>query len=199
MKKIVVVPTPSVTEVLKYLQKWETLNNYVWQERSLKKLFNKTYPLNNDMDDILIKVCSLNDFYSTNIFSPFSVAEHIQKLKIDDELRNGDLTLVNKISCINIKGKEKNFYSFATKYCSHHFPLIYPIYDSFVEKLLNHFKKIDRFYNFEKNDLKIYTKFNDILLSFKKFYGLEKFSVKEIDKYLWQVGKEYFPKTYGKT
>lgn len=32
------------------------------QESSLRKLFAETYPRNVDMDDVLIKVCSLNDF-----------------------------------------------------------------------------------------------------------------------------------------
>ena len=36
---------------------------------------------NTDMSDILIKVATLNDFYSTHILNIFKVAEHIQKLK----------------------------------------------------------------------------------------------------------------------
>lgn len=60
---------PTEREVLKYLELWESLENYVLQESSLRKLFSKTYPLNENIDDVLIKVCSLNDFYSTNIFS----------------------------------------------------------------------------------------------------------------------------------
>jgi hypothetical protein len=37
--------------------------------------------------------------------------------------------------------REINFYSFATKYCSHHKPEMYPIYDSYVDKMLGYFKK----------------------------------------------------------
>lgn len=32
---------------------------------------------------------------------------------------------------------------------------------------------------------------------FRAYYGLEQFSLKEVDKYIWQLGKNYFPKTYG--
>jgi len=149
------------------------------------------------MDDVLIKVCSLNDFYSTNIFSPFNVAKHIVSLKIDSRLKNNDLTLVNEIAKILINGeKEINFYSFATKYCSHHKPEVYPIYDSYVEKLLMYLKKKDHFSNFKKEDLKIYPKYRQILLEFQNFYGLQNYNIKEIDRYLWQAGKEYFPKKY---
>ena len=151
---------PTVIEIKKYLNKWDKLENYVLQESSLQKLFNKTYPLNNDMDDVLIKVCSLNDFYSTNIFSPFTIAKHIVELDIDDRLRKGDLELVNEIAIVKVNGNKKiNFYSFATKYCSHHKPIVYPIYDSHVEKLLMYFKKTDKFFKFKKEDLNSTIKF----------------------------------------
>ena len=77
------IAKPSKQQVEKYLKRWDSLENYVFQESSLKKLFTKTYPNNTDLDDVLIKVCALNDFYSTNIFSPFTVAKHIVNLKID--------------------------------------------------------------------------------------------------------------------
>lgn len=188
-------PTPNI--VKEYLEKWKSLENYVLQESSLKKLFNKTYPKNNDMDDVLIKVCSLNDFYSTNIFSPFTVAKHIVELKIDEKLNKEDLNIVNEIAKVRVNAhKEINFYSFATKYCSHHKPTVYPIYDSYVDKLLMCLKRKDKFLDFRKIDLKIYPRYKDILLKFRDFYNLRDFNLKEIDKYLWQAGKNYFPRSY---
>lgn len=149
------------------------------------------------MDNVLIKVCSLNDFYSTNIFSPFNVAKHIVELKIDDRLNNEDLKLVNEIARVKISGsKERYFYSFATKYCSHHKPTVYPIYDSYVEKLLMHLKRKDRFATFKKEELKNFPRYKEILLQFREYYNLTKFNLKEIDKYLWQAGKDYFPRKY---
>lgn len=191
------IPRPSKEQVQKYQDRWDSLENYYLQESSLKKLFTKTYPKNRSMDDILVKVCTLNDFYSTNIFSPFKVAKHILELDIDKRLKSGDLTLVNEIANIQVNDQKRIvFYSFATKYCSHHRPLIYPIYDSFVEKVLMYFKRKDRFYDFSRLDLKTYTKYREILNQFRIYYGLKDFNLKEIDKYLWQLGKEYFPKKY---
>jgi hypothetical protein len=184
---------PSEDEVEKYLQLWDSLDNYVLQESSLRKLFTITYPLNNNMDDVLIKVCSLNDFYSTNIFSPFLVAKHIVSLDIDEELRNDDISIVNRIAKVPVNSKKTiNFYSFATKYCSHHKPAVYPIYDSYVDKMLTYFKKLDKFHKFYNNDLREYLSYRDILLKFRDFYQLTKYDLKQIDKYLWQAGKLYF-------
>ncbi|ODS39372.1 hypothetical protein BEH94_10640 [Candidatus Altiarchaeales archaeon WOR_SM1_SCG] len=254
--KIYEIVKPSNPVIEEYLKKWDSLENYVQQERSLKKLFTETYKSNVEMEDVLIKVCSLNDFYSTNIFYPFIVAKHIVKLKIDDGLKKNEEKLVNDIAKIEVpwfnwndvpgndskqlvdylvKGlkrgwaktaeikkndddkiimvtneknkiifklnentvsleingkkfheyifkkeggnlkiyKERNLYSFATKYCSHHKPEDYPIYDSFVEKLLLHFKREDTFYEFRKSDLKKYSAYKNILREFKKFYGLK--------------------------
>ena len=153
------IPNPSKDEVKKYLQKWDSLDNYVLQESSLDKLFLKTYPNNTDINDILIKAISLNYFYSSNIFSIFSVAKHILELNIDERLKAGDETLVNDIAKIIINNKNKNFYSFASKYCSHHYPTEYPIYDNNVEKVLLYFKKRDKFDDFTKEDLKNYKTF----------------------------------------
>ena len=188
---------PSCEEVNRYLLAWEQLENYALQESALNKLFYQTYADNKDIDDVLVKVSVLNDFYSTNIFSPFKVAKHIIDLDIDERLAAGDVTLVNEIARVDMdNGTVKNFYSFATKYCSHHKPLNFPIYDSYVDRLLRYFRDVDGFYSFNNHDLKDYVKFKKILLEFSKFYNLESYSLKDIDKYLWQLGKEKFPKKY---
>jgi len=197
MKNNLEIPKPSQKEVKYYLKLWDSLENYTLQESSLEKLFQKTYPLNNNMDDVLIKVCALNDFYSTNIFSPFTVAKHIVALKIDNNLVKNDLEIVNKIANVKMGGgKSRNFYSFATKYCSHHKPTVYPIYDSYVERILIYLKKMDNFADFSREDLRSYVKFKDILLKFRKYYDLQQFNLKQIDQYLWQIGKKYFPNQY---
>ena len=138
----------------------------------------------------------MNDFYSTNIFKIYPVAKHILNLNIDERLKSGDPTLVDEIAKINIGGKEKYFYSFASKYCSHHNQLDFPIYDSYVHKVLKYYRNVDMFFEFDEADLKTYPMFKNILIKFRSFYHLEKFNLKELDKYLWQFGKEYFPNNY---
>lgn len=108
------------------------------------------------------------------------------------------MTLVSDLQKVTINGVEKNFYSFSTKYCSHHRPLDYPIYDSYVEKVLCYFRDRDGFAKFKTPELKDYEKFKGTLIDFRSFYGLDQYNLKEIDKYMWQLGKAYFPKNYGK-
>ncbi len=192
------IPKPSIAQVKKYISKWEKLENYVAQENALNKLFHEKIPQNKKIDEVLIKVATLNDFYSTNIFSIYSVAKHIHSLNIDKNLKNGDESIVSKIQKVHVKRKLKNFYSFASKYCSHHNSKDFSIYDSYVDRILRYFRKEHRFYQFENDDLKEYKSFKKVMFEFRKFYGLESFNLKEIDRYLWLLGKEMFPKSYGK-
>ena len=36
----------------------------------------------------------------------------------------------------------------------------------------------------------------EILILFKKYYNIDKYNLKDIDRYLWQLGKEKFPNKY---
>ena len=188
------LPSPSEEQVEHYLDQWDSLEDYHLQEDALDRLFFMLCPTNTNISDILLKVSVLNDFYSTNIFKVYPVAKHILAMHIDERLQRGDVTLVDDIKAVTISGKTLSFYSFATKYCSHHKPLDYPIYDSYVDEVLRYYRKIDRFASFQNGDLKEYASFKAILEEFRVFYHLDKYNLKELDKYLWQIGKEYFNK-----
>ncbi|MGX2983695.1 hypothetical protein [Helicobacter sp. 23-1045] len=191
------IPTPNQSELQKWVNEWhkgQTMENYREQESSLNKLFHRTYPRNDDLDDILAKVATLNDFYSTNIFNIFAVAKHIKGVVgVDLRLQNGDENLVGEIATVSINGKVKHFYSFATKFCSHHNEADFAIYDSYVEKMLLYFQKRDRFGDFKGADLRDYGRFKKALNDFKAFYGLD-CNLKQLDMYLWQAGKKHFSK-----
>lgn len=188
-------PKPSFSEVNKYLNEWKNLEGYTSQEEALNKLFLELLPGNSEIADILLKASCLNDFYSTRIFAIYPVAKRILSIKdLDKRLKSGDIKLVCELGSVKIGDTKRYFYSFATKYCSHHNPIAFPIYDSYVERVLLYFNEVDKFSSFKKKDLKNYRKFKGILLDFQRYYKLERFNLKEIDRYLWLLGKEFFPK-----
>ena len=73
-----------------------------------------------------------------------------------------------------------------------------PIYDSYVDEVLRNFRICDSFSYFQDGDLKDYVKFKGLLIDFRVFYSLDKYNIKQIDQYVWQLGKDYFPKKCGK-
>lgn len=182
-----------------YIDIYDTTDEYEHyrvEEAGLNDVFKK-FPENNKLEQILIKVVLLNKFYSTNIMNPRKVADRIFELQIDNDLKKGDLDLVDKIAT-NIfkddeKGEEKirRFYSFATKYCHKSKPDLYPIYDSNVAYILKAYRNNDKkHFKFKNDDLKDYTKFKNIIDDFRKYYKLESLNYRELDHFLWIYGKE---------
>lgn len=187
------IPRPSPEQVILYLKKREELEQDEAQTTALETLFTKTYPNNTDLCHILIKASALNDFFNTNIFKIWPVAKHIQALDIDERLRSGDPSLVEDLALVDFGNNiHKRLYSFASKYCSFHQPELFPIFDRYVEKMLLHFKRVDKFCTFNARDLRDYPKFRAIVNSFQEYYGLKTFSKRELDHYLWQSGFEHF-------
>jgi len=176
------IPVPTSEIVNLRLKEWNELEKYVLQERCLNLLFQDLVPGNERIEDILIKVSALNDFYSTNIYDTHSVARHIASMGI--------------ASPVEVGGKIRRFYSFASKYCSHHHPEKYPIYDRYVEKMLIYFRNKCKFAKFTSADLKDYTRFVPIVQKFSEAFDLTSFTLKEVDAYLWLTGKKHF-NAYG--
>jgi hypothetical protein len=199
-RSVIEIATPTRAAVETYLDRWETLPGYKEQEDAMELLLAETYPDNIDLSKVLIKCSILNSFYYTNIYNVLPVAKRIVSLETDCRLKSGDPQMVNDIaSGHGIKsraGKELHLLSFATKYCSWHNPVDYPIYDSYVEKILYHFCRKDGFYCCTHNELRDYPVFKQALLAFRDAYDLQMFTVRQIDQYLWQLGKETFPIKY---
>jgi len=167
----------------------------------LKKLFQQ---FNDDKNkfDVLIKVAALNKIYSTAITNINPVVDQITK--VANESNNpqniDDYTnLVDKISKINwTNSKEVNFkrnnLSFASKYV--HFISNYkiPIYDSYIwiviKGYLGQYKNEKISFNAPKNYIEFYSTFID----FKNLFDLEKYSIYEIDKFLWFYGRTMIEK-----
>jgi hypothetical protein len=195
----VVLLTPSSKLVKQNLSAWKNSKKepkYPVQEKALNFLFQKACPRHNDLQQVIIKVSALNDFYSTNIFDTYSVATHIRSVRdVKGRLERGDLSLVNELACVKIGGRDRNFYSFASKYCSHHKPDSYPIYDYYVAKVLMYYRDKSRFFGFTKEDLKKYGTFVEVIKKFRTYYKLDN-SLREIDLFLWRTGREKFPRTY---
>lgn len=164
-------------------------------EAALRKLL-LAFPNNTETDEVLLKVITLNQIYSTNIFAVQVVAEMIQAASIDAALQAGDPGVVHRIDRLKFtsssgKAVDKSIYSFATKYCALHQPQHYPIYDGFISDGLLQYQKQASFSSspFDWDALRKYGEFKRVVLAFRAHYGLEEFTLREIDQFLWTLGK----------
>ena len=207
MAKCENITRPSNQDVEKKLKDWRKDRIFEFEEtdRCLDNLFTKTYPLNKNSQEVLVKIYALNSAYFTQIPSPCfpKLARQIIDIEnIDEKLRWGAADVVSDmaktIEYQNGRGAERRHtpYSFATKYCSFHNPDKYPIFDSNVERALLCYKReypkfaesVDGIWN-TNQDLRHYEAFKKVVDSFKECFSLDR-TYREIDKYLYQVGRE---------
>ncbi|STP13484.1 hypothetical protein [Helicobacter cinaedi] len=143
-----------------------------------------------------------------------------QKDQIHQKIRNANPQNYNELKnivkqiaeCKRKDDKKKVFYSFATKYCFHHNQNAFRIYDSFVREVLvffnngksdtsNKFADIPselvgtNFYGKKLIDTKLrklenYDTFLKAIDRFAKFYGLKNENTRDLDHFLWILGKE---------
>ena len=180
-----------IAEILELYSEENELNE------NLLKLF-KTFDDNKNKYNVLIKVASLNKIYSTAIVNINPVVGQI--IKISSSAKSKPKTLaeyielvdkISKINWTNSKGKkfERNNLSFSSKYV--HFLSDYktPIYDSYIWIIIKGYlgQKNNENISFENP-----TNFEEFYIIFEKFktdLGLEHYSNYDIDKFLWQYGK----------
>ena len=187
-KKIPEWYIPSVKDAEWFISTWREVGKFSAPVDAMFKICQQ-YPNNNNLEEVLIKCAVIDNYSSTNVFDLYKMAEHIVGKDIDEKLKKGDYSLVNDIAKVEIGGKERNFYSFATKYCHYHMPDRFAIYDSYVAKVLcafpNEFRKIKEVKLREK-----YETFIDVLNGFKNAFKLN-LSFDDLDKYLWRLGRWY--------
>lgn len=188
--------------IQRFILVWDKLEEYTIQEKVLSSIFEK-YPSNTNIDEVLLKCTVLNQFYSTRINSDelILLAKHIVSLNIDNDLLQGDLSVVHKIALC--QGLPK-YISFASKYCNWHNKKAYPIYDKYVVDVLINIKKSIGLKSFTsdkeiKSDPNIelrYEKFCNSLRELVKKYNLKsvlnnngEIVFKLLDRALWLLGK----------
>lgn len=183
------------------LEQEPSFMHYKNEASALEWLF-KSYPTNTNLNEIIIKVACLDRLYSTNITKSYKIPQVAQKILqsgFDDRVQKGDITLVDDIASLGKTQIEeqggKQILSFASKYCVWHSSVVYGkddfvIIDSIVKTKLKEFNEKYNFApKFSKKDLKDYKKYKEILEKFREFFGLKKCSFREIDRYLWRLGK----------
>ncbi len=175
---------PSVKDAEWFINTWREVRKFSAPVDAISKIC-KQYPNNNNLEEVLIKCAVIDNFSSTNVFDLYKMADHIVKKNIDEKLKKGDYSLVNDIAKVEIGGKKRNFYSFASKYCHYHKSDSFAIYDSYVAKVLCVF--LDK----KEKELRKYNTFMDALKNFRQRYNLENYEYDNLDKYLWRLGRWY--------
>jgi hypothetical protein len=89
------IPTRELIE--KYIDKFNKKPTYLDDDKAIDTLV-KTFPKNDKIEEIILKVYIINFIYKTRIFKPYYVAKNILEKRIDGKLMNGDSSVVDDIA-----------------------------------------------------------------------------------------------------
>jgi hypothetical protein len=144
---------------------------------------------------VLQKVALVNSFYQAGLRDIWEMATFIcaNANEIDEAIANGDVAVVETIRWMgrarnpNQRGK----YSFASKYVHCHNPIMFPIFDQHVERVLPVLQEICGFVvdDFTEADLLIYQTLREIIDTLTEFTDLGMARYRAIDHALWLWGK----------
>jgi hypothetical protein len=146
------------------------------------------FPENREFAHVYLKVIGINQLYRARVLNVDAepLARHILSLNIDSLLLAGSpkaVTMIRECETTRLK-----YYSFATKFCSWHNQEAYSLWDHNVDEALWSYKKKDKFSKFKHKELGEYARLVETVKEFRDFYGLQRHSLKNIDKFLWRVG-----------
>lgn len=188
---------PSKEAIMHYLDKRKE-THYSKIDIALNHLFGQRGDNYLNESDVILKCAVLNAYYGTRIMNIYAVAEYyfkiIQENHLAEQISKGSLDVVEKLRKVTLgnDGKEMDFYSFATKFCSFSNPDAYPIYDKFVDMMLWELQNRDHFSSFNRKELRYYPTFVRVINDLKRFYKLDQATYRQIDNMLWLAGKETF-------
>ena len=189
--------SPCKEAILHYLEKRKD-TSYSKVDIALNHLFSQHDENYLNESDVFLKCAVLNAYYGTRIINIYAVAEYyskiIQENHLAEQLSKGSLDVVEKLRKVTMgnEGKEMDFYSFATKFCSFSNPDAYPIYDKFVDMMLWELQNRDHFSSFNRKELRYYPTFVRVINDLKRFYKLDQATYRQIDNMLWLAGNETF-------
>ncbi len=179
------------TEIVRYFAGAFDID-YHKSEKELIRLFSIF-----DENEIEHRVRRLNADYHTRLWEDHiaCIVDFLKEsgLSFENRVKAGEITAVHDLATCG----GKNWFVFTTKYCSFVNPNYYPIYDALIAGVLERFQEMNQFYNTEESlnleklvrDPCDYELFKGIIGKFMNAYNLQGCSYKELDKFLWLVGK----------
>ena len=185
---------------------FEEIPNSQIIDKTINNAISK-YRNNNNQSNVYIKVVLINVLYKTAIINTPKLANHIfNKCKeIDKKLKKGDISVIDdirhghKIGTNGESKKERDFYSFATKYAHFHNPKAFPICDNRVIRLLAQANRQLLFYDskFSQKGLRDYQKYKSVIDSLAERLCISGWGYKKIDQGLWLWARNlYNPESF---
>ena len=179
-------PVPTAAVIRNVLERYEA-SEVCAQERKIIGFFQKI-PLNVNKADVLLKATALKSFMGNpHVYLPYITHCILSEKHFDSKLQRGVKSIVDGITASS-RAKWK-YASFARMYCAFHRPNLYLgsgwCLGLLMYERLYHFMQGERFPGSSG-----YTEFTKPFWIFRKFYGLEQYSLLDLQHFLQQLYRE---------
>ena len=179
-------PLPTDSVIRSTLERFEK-SDYCARERKIIAFFQRLL-LNNNRADVLLKATALKSFMgSPNIYLPFITHYILSEKDFDNKLQRGVKSIVEGITASS-RARWK-YASFARRYCAFHRPDLY-LGSGWEIGLVMY----ERLYGFMQGESFSggtgYAAHTKPFWTFRKVYGLEKYSLPDLQHFLRQLYHE---------
>lgn len=179
-------PIPTAAVIRAVLERYEKTERCA-EEKKIIGLFRQI-PLNNNKTDVMLKATALKSFMRRpGMYLNYATHYILSDKNFDKKLRRGVMSIVDAMSASS--GARWKYFDFASRYCAFHQPELYLFYNwsSVLQKYdrLDHFMKGESFHS--TTSYPVYLK---PFLIFREYYGLQKYSLPDLQHFLWQLNHE---------
>ncbi|UII25329.1 hypothetical protein LVD15_18760 [Fulvivirga maritima] len=175
----------AVNNILRHLEHFEVEKGYFTGDKVKDKYF-KMHTSNNEIPEVILKISAIETEELREIVPDLrKLSSFIVKSKIDQDLKNGDPKVVNKLMSF-YEGKEKvAFMTFCSTYCCWHNKDDYPVFNIEAIRILGkYFKRSFAEY------LGDYSLFQEDMKSLKEQLGLDSLNFQELEKFFWLFSQD---------
>ena len=171
------------------LQRFQERKGYFTGDDKTLRFFHGN-GTNTDLENVILKIAALNNHVVTQNNLELTIARHIISINPDPRLTNGDTSVVNELVPVDIR-QEFQCYSFATRYCSWHFPNLYPVYDELIEQTVSEYFKLSKGTVPDHDQFLEYSTFSQLIDEFIKDLHID-LDYLELDKFNWLYADQFF-------
>lgn len=166
---------PRVME--EYVDHTKAIRGYFLTDRKLIK-FIKNRPGNQDIDVIKEKVMAVADHDRVDYFIMGGFHDHIERLKIDEPLTKGDLSIAIGIAQNGHSGIDNETIAFASRYCAVHAPMFFPLWNK-------HSLKVIQSYHHKTLLPSDYLEYGELVREIKSKFSMAPLNFFDISKFFW--------------
>ena len=179
-------PIPTDDVIRSVLERYKKTERFT-EEKEIIAFFKQNHR-NDNMKDVMLKATALRGFMRRpGMYLNYATHYILSDKAFDRKLQRGVMSIVDAMTASS-RARWK-YCDFASKYCAFHQPELYLYSDWSL--VLQNYDQLDHFMQGKRFSLSTsYSVYLKPFLIFREYYGLQKYSLSDLQHFLWQLRNE---------